>query len=203
MMSNELYVVVNDTALNIGAVIGYAEAAVVRARGGTVLPYDKQPTGAQEVPMSGYSVRHFGAGHSLETQTPQVQTSVGIYLPPGNWSLHWATRIQGSDTVIQMGPNGCKEKCSGSIVLAADQRGAGAVNFAPVAKVQPLDFRQFLPMDVRGGWLLGGKGEVAAQRPGYHQFALFGCMRVLAPNTGPSPMHMFVPWMAVSVTRLG
>jgi hypothetical protein len=154
------FICVQDEKHPEGQPLTTHEAAVVRRRGGAVLP---ARTGViRRCSVSGYHRRGFGFGVPLPEVTPGLVAPLMLYAEPGTETVWWAARIEGIGGKPPRGRIYLSGDSSQQMVLRAGVQGEG-IALADLGEP-----------DKNGGWNIFGSARFVAPQAGFYGFALWG-----------------------------
>ena len=114
---------------------------------------------------AGYVVRKFGHGVEFDANNRRFGCSISLYAFPGFRSLSWVARVL---------PIGV-DRPNGYLKLTGESGKPGGSSGGLVATEPPFQLSAAVP-DHHGGWLIGGKAQLAIVQEGYLALALFGLM---------------------------
>ena len=161
--------------LNDGTILEPNAAQVARSKGASVLPI--VPDLLSFNGISGWAKRSFGAGERFETVDNRRRCPIWLYVVPKFTVITWAARVV---------PVPREGEPNGRLKLALDSGRPGSLKTGLVMNDAPTLIHTLDPDD-RGGWTIGGTGQVNPTSEGFLALGLYGVLRGAA-----------VQWLAVS-----
>jgi len=169
-----------------GSLVDDGVAAMVKGRGGSVLPVDA--TLFELGGCAGYMRRGWGAGWPVDFSMPKMFCPLTLYITKEQRTIHWSARLV--STLVRTGPGDVDPRRDGVIQLAAAPSRGNTLQAPLTPKVVPPRLMDLGPADAHGGWLIGGTAQVNVREEGNHSFALYG-----------SGAGVRVAWAAIAATR--